>query len=31
LFDAEVTTRHGDDARSFLRGLTGERVEAPGR
>jgi lipoyl(octanoyl) transferase len=31
LFDAEVTTRHGDDARSFLRGLTGERVEALGR
>ena len=31
LFEAEVTTRHGDDARSFLRGVTGGRVEAPGR
>ncbi|MBB4090395.1 lipoyl(octanoyl) transferase LipB [Salinibacter ruber] len=31
LFDAEVTTRHGADARSFLGELTGERVEALGR
>jgi len=31
LFDAEMTTRHGADARSFLGELTGERVEALGR
>jgi lipoyl(octanoyl) transferase len=31
LFDAEVTTCHGADARSFLGELMGERVEALGR